>query len=64
MRYADMTEYELRVELGNMMYQLWSKLDEPKSDYNDWYYGRRVQSFSDIESCPRRCIMEQVNEQA
>lgn len=62
--FAEMTEFELRIAIGNAAYQLWRKLDSPKPDYNDWYYGQRLQSFSDLESCPRRCVMENPDGQA
>ena len=61
---AEMDEFELRIEIGNAAYQLWSKLEDPKPDYNTWYYDKRMQSFSDLESCPRRCVLEGSYEQA
>jgi len=44
---ADMNDLELQVHAGNVAYQLWSRMPEPKLNYTEWYYGTREQSLSD-----------------
>ena len=47
-----MSSCELRVHAGNVAYQLWERLPEPKLDYVQWYYGTREQCLSDVlEHC-------------
>ena len=42
---SEMDSYELRVHAGNVAYQIWTKMPEPKLEYTKWYYGAREQSL-------------------
>lgn len=42
-----MGSYELKVHAGNVAYQIWTQMPDPKLSYLEWYYGIRSQSLSE-----------------
>lgn len=44
---SEMDSYELQIHAGNVAYQVWARMPEPKLEYTEWYYGKREQSLSE-----------------
>jgi hypothetical protein len=44
---SEMNTLELQVHAGNVAYQIWARMPEPKPEYIMWYYGKREQSLSE-----------------
>ena len=38
---------ELQVTAGNIAWNVWKAMPEPKLDYISWYYNKREQSLSE-----------------
>jgi len=44
---SEMDSFELQIHAGNVAYQIWKLMPEPKLEYTEWYYGKREQSLSE-----------------
>jgi hypothetical protein len=44
---SDMSDLDLQVHAGNVAYQIWARMPEPKEAYVYWYYSKREQSLSE-----------------
>ena len=65
---SEMDSFELQIHAGNVAYQIWKLMPEPKLEYTEWYYGKREQSLSEAlervrveekdvnNTCTRLCL--------
>jgi hypothetical protein len=39
---------DLEIKAGNILYELWDAMPEPKMSFSTWYYEKRDQSLAEV----------------